>query len=155
MIKWILLLILTMATIIVQLFLFWIIDEKAILNINKDLMASELKKIEKLELLDTQVQEVFINTSMKVSNERFARKKLLKFFDKNKKSYNFSIKKYFNNKNGMLNLELTAVLHDTKKLKSFFRLFDSSVLIKLTSLQQHNKEIKIDFKVFYPFKEYL
>ena len=153
--KWILLLVLTIATIIIQLFLFWIAEEEDILNRNKTLMASELNKIEKLQSLDTKVQEVFIHTSMKVSNEKFARKKLLKFFDKNKKNYNFSIRKYFKSQKGMLYLELTAILNNTNKLKSFFGLFDSSVLIEMTSLSRRNSEIKIDFKVFYPFKEYL
>ena len=153
--KWLLIIILTLSTIIIQLFLFWLVEEKNILEVNKKLMQSELKKIEKLEALDKSVRNVLMHTQMKVSDKTFARKKLLIFFDRHKKSFNLSIDKYFKEYKGMLYLQLRANLLDADRLNNFLEILDTSLLIEIKSIRKHNGKIEVEFNAFYPFKEYL
>lgn len=153
--KWLLIIFLTCATIVIQLFLFWIIQEKNILDTNKKLMHSELTKIVKLESLDKQVRDILLHTQMPISDKKFARKKLLTFFDAYKTTFNLSIDKYFKKHNGMLYLQLTANLSSSKKLQNFLELFNSSVLMEIKSMRKHNSSIEVKFNAFYPFKEYL
>lgn len=153
--RWLLIVILTLATVVIQLFLFWLVKERDILELNTKLMQSEMKKIEKLESLDRKVRDVLIHTPMKVSDKSFARKKLLTFFDTHKKTFGLSLDQYFKEHKGMLYLQLRASLRGRDGINNFFELFNSSILFEIKSIREDHGNIEVEFNAFYPFKEYL
>lgn len=153
--KWFLISVLTLSIVVIELFLFWIIDERNILDSNKRLIHSELAKIEALESLDKKVQNILMHTHINVSDKTFARKKLLTFFDKYKNTFNLSLNEYFKEHNGMLYLRLKASLSDIYKLDAFLELFDKTILIEIQSMKKSDSTIEVNFNAYYPFKEYL
>jgi len=153
--KWVLMITLALATVVIHLFISWMSDEDKVLILNKNLMKSELVQMQELQSLDKKVQKLYFSKEINISNKDHARKRLLKFFDQNKQKYKLSIEKYFVANRGMLYLELSAKVESLKKLQSFLKLFDSMVFIELQSLEKKDRGLAIKFRAYYPYKEYL